>query len=241
MRSDTYKWLDDIQDRHWWVKARKEIVINLFEKYLDSGSLDILEIGFGTGGVLEAVSRYGKTWGMDNAEAVEYTKKRYPSDRLREGRLPDKVSFPENSFDRLIMLDVLEHIEDDFLSLKKTAKLLRSGGILFLTVPAFNFLWSKHDEDAMHMRRYSRGEIIQKLKEAGFDIVKCSYFNTFLFAPIVIAKLSNKIKAGSLEKRVLPRVIENLFYNIFRSEKMFLDRFSLPFGISIVCIAQKNK
>ncbi len=241
MRSDTYKWLDDIQDNHWWLNARKEIVTNLFEKYSDSDLLNILEIGFGTGGVLEAVSRYGQAWGMDSAEAIKYAQKRYPDTRLFEGRLPDEVPFPENSVDRVIMLDVLEHIEDDSLSLKKIAGLLRPGGMLFLTVPAFSFLWGKHDMDAMHRRRYSRREIIQKLKGAGFDIVKCSYFNMFLFFPIALAKMSNKIRTSSVEKKEFPQVIENLFYNIFRSEKIFLERFNLPFGISIICIVQKNK
>ncbi len=146
----------------------------------------------------------------------------------------------------MTVLDVLEHVDDDEKSLRAISDILNPGGLLLVTVPAYGFLWTSHDQANQHKRRYEIGDLRQKLKKAGFKVEKISYFNTFLFPPIFIIKLflllfSKNSKAAHFWKNLPPRFFNKTLKLIFSSEKYFLSKINFPFGISIVAIASENR
>jgi SAM-dependent methyltransferase len=148
-----------------------------------------------------------------------------------------------NSVGLIIALDVLEHIDNDMNAIRELYQVLRKRGILILTVPAFNFLWGTQDVVTGHKRRYSKKEITNKLREVGFDILKSSYFNFFLFFPILIARrmihlLGLKIES---ENEINFPLINFFLKVIFSLELYALEYFSFPFGVSILCIAKKKE
>jgi hypothetical protein len=133
---------------------------------------------------------------------------------------------------------VLEHIEDDKKALSKMATLVKDGGFLVLTVPAYKFLWNRHDDINHHYRRYSKKELIKKIPD-NLLIKKASYFNTFLFPMAIIDKLvlaKNK-KSYGLDPNMM---VNSVLYRIFSAEKTVLRFLNLPFGVSILLIAEKR-
>ena len=111
---------------------------------------------------------------------------------------------------------------------------LKSGGHFLITVPAFQLLWSKHDENHHHKRRYTKREIVSLLNEAGFEVQFASYFNFFLFPLALVGRMLGQTGAGK------PNALLNfLFEKIFSFEKNLLKFISLPIGLSIIAVAKK--
>ena len=140
-----------------------------------------------------------------------------------------------------LVADVVEHIKNDKKIINLFHKRLKNSGFLVLTVPAFNFLYSKKDIDLKHYRRYSLTEI-KKLIPDELKSIKLSYYNFFLFFPIVISiiffKLFNIQFIDTVEKT--PNIIINkLLYYIFNLEKFFLKFINFPFGVSLILFAKK--
>ena len=141
------------------------------------------------------------------------------------------------------MLDVIEHIPDDLAVMKDAYNKLPKGGYFIASVPAYMWIWSNHDKIHMHYRRYTRSGFNELLTEAGFKIEYTSYFNTFLFLPGALKRLSQKIFGNSKNEDPVDRVspwMNSLFNFIFKLESKFLGTFSFPFGLSIITICRKN-
>ena len=151
------------------------------------------------------------------------------------------MPFPDASFDAITMLDVLEHIEDDVGSLATIERLLRPGGTFLCTVPAFAFLWSGHDDDAQHKRRYTRPELRAKLEGAGLRVRKISYYNTFLFPPIVSAHylLGGRRRGSGTALREVATPLNAVLCRIFAAERHWLRVGTFPFGVSVLALARK--
>jgi SAM-dependent methyltransferase len=138
-------------------------------------------------------------------------------------------------------MDILEHLDDDAKGISELYRTLSKGGMLILTIPAFKFLWGIQDEVTAHKRRYSRPEIVNKLRQEGFKIMKSSYFNFFLFFPILFGRrliqlLGLKIES---ENKINFPLINFFLKIIFSLEPYLLKYFSFPFGVSIYCLAKK--
>jgi SAM-dependent methyltransferase len=154
----------------------------------------------------------------------------------------NKLPVRPNSVGLIIAMDILEHLENDSNGILEFYQALRKEGILLLTVPAFKSLWGIQDVVTGHKRRYSRKEITNKLREVGFEILKSSYFNFFLFFPILIARrmihlLGLKIES---ENEINFPLINFFLKVIFSLELYALKYFSFPFGVSIFCVARKS-
>src|SRR5262245_34544439 len=138
MDSDLYDQLWRVEQEHWWFRARRHIVWSLVDRFAQrgSGQRRVLDIGCGTGGNLYAMAdRYDVTGVEHSPQALEYARRRL-GDRVRAGSLPNEIDLPAESFDVVLMTDVLEHIEDDANSAVTALRLLRPGGIVVATVPA---------------------------------------------------------------------------------------------------------
>lgn len=230
-----------LEDKHWWFVGRRKIIESVLDKfYKKSASNKILEIGCGTGGNLPLLSKYGALTAIElYDEAIEIAAKRNICP-VYKGSLPDNIQL-ENKYDLICMLDVLEHIEDDSGALNNLASQLNSNGMLLITVPAYMFLWSAHDEIHHHQRRYTRKELEGIIMKSGLKIKYSTYFNTLLFPLVYSARLAGKlVNKNQASDANMPSPIVNLILqSIFQLEKLILRLISLPFGVSVLIIAEK--
>jgi SAM-dependent methyltransferase len=242
MELAAYHSLRDSQDRHWWFVGRRRIVAQLIRRFvrLPAGAR-VLEAGCGYGGNLAMLGEVGEVEAFefdDDARAHAATLLRRS---VAYGRLPDRVGFENENFDLIAMLDVLEHIDDDVGSLRALGERLAPGGSLLLTVPAVPWLWSDHDVLHQHKRRYTRALLIERLREAGFEVAGVGYFNTLLF-PLALAQrlLARILGAAAGDHSAPPEPINGLLAAIFSLEGRLLGRLPLPIGLSLFAVARKR-
>jgi SAM-dependent methyltransferase len=142
----------------------------------------------------------------------------------------------------IIATDILEHLEDDRRGIRECFQVLKRRGILILTVPAFKWLWGVQDLVTQHKRRYKRKEILNLLTLEGFEVLKSSYFNFFLFFPILLARRTTHLLGLKIrsENEINSPLLNLLLKGIFSLEPYILKHISFPFGVSILCIARKK-
>ena len=244
MNHAEYETMYRLESHYWWFVARRQLVTDIVTEHVQSGrnSARILDVGCGTGATREALASCGTIFGADmSAEALAFTRSRSEGP-LARSRV-ERLSFVDGCFDLVTALDVLEHADDDLASMKELFRALRPGGLLVITVPAFGFLWSEHDEALHHRRRYSAHELRNKLTRVGFDIERLSFFITFLFFPILLMRFAQNIFKKSVEPKtshiILPEWINNGLIGLLAIERWLLKYINLPFGVTIVCLARK--
>jgi len=118
-----------------------------------------------------------------------------------------------------------------------------------VTVPAYEWLWSEHDDINEHKRRYTRPQLRDRLTLPGAELVRLSYMNSLFALPVMLFRLARQL--GGREKTApadlksdvfpLPRIVNNIFKSLFSSEAVWLRHASLPFGISLICILRKHE
>lgn len=242
MNTEFYRIFFEVQKIHWWFVTKKKIILDIIDRYsINNRPKNILDIGCGSGLMLNSLNNLGQTFGMDMSdEAVSFSKEIF-NGRVEKGSLPDHIPYEENFFDLIIALDVIEHIDRDVDSLITIRSHLILGGKAIITVPAYMFLWSAFDEMNQHKRRYSRSELLEKLKDAGFTVEKISYYNTLLFPAIFAVRMLNNIllRNGASDLDVPNRPINYLLKKIFVLEKYLLRFGDFPFGVSILAVVRK--
>ena len=160
---------------------------------------------------------------------------------MRAG-LPDSMPFEKEQFQLITLLDVLEHIDDDQGSLHTLSNLLHRGGYLVLTVPAFPFLWSAHDTEHHHKRRYRAAQLRQAIESCGLQVQWLSYYNTWLFPAVASVRLLRKLLPGKevgSELALPPAPMNGVLEALYASERHWLGRLSAPFGVSLIAVARK--
>lgn len=248
MKLEEYERMYRFEDSYWWFVARRTLIASLLsQRYKKDGSLNILDIGCGTGAMLDVLAPFGTVAGADfSAEALEYCKKRgdhYPLARADARRLP----FADNSFDVVTAMDIIEHIDDDKAAASEIFRVLRPGGRLFSTVPAFQSLWSEHDEALHHYRRYTVPAFKDLIGRTGFSCEKITYTVTSLFPPIWLYRTISKYipKPQSVEKKAdlveFSGPVNNLLLKLSNLETRVVQRFNLPFGVTVACVAAKDE
>ena len=242
MELQAYQEMIELQQTHWWFCARRKILSSLLQKYVPVGNC-VLEVGAGTGANLALLEKWGTVTALEpNPFAANYLSQHFNVKIIRES-LPTARKTDLENFDLIAALDVLEHIKEEDSALNFIYQRLRPGGRAIITVPAFDFLWSSHDETLHHQRRYLKSELANKMKSAGLKIEFQSYFNFFLLPPALFVRLMDKFFKGlgqSGTKKSLPAVNHCLKF-IFGLESHVLRLSPLPFGLSIVIIGSKYR
>ena len=233
----------EVENFHWWFVVRRKLLKSILSSINIQKKAITLDIGCGTGSNLKALVSAGlDVIGLDQSIYALTLVKEKGDYSLMAGDL-NKLPLKTNSVGLIIAMDIFEHLQEDMVGIHESYRVLGEGGILIVTVPAFKFLWGIQDIVTGHKRRYSRREIMNKLKAAGFDILKSSYFNFFLFIPILIARrmiqlLGLKIRS---ENEVNSPLLNYIFKAVFSLEPYLLKYFSFPIGVSILCIGRKNE
>lgn len=247
MQIEQYKYMFDAEDHHWWYVGNHENFLNILERHkILKNGINVLDAGCGTGRWLQILKRayiINET-GIDNQEvAIDFSRTRGKMNLIC-GDLNTYV-FKESSFDLITSFDVICHRDvDDNLAIKNLHSYLKNDGSLLLSVPAFSFLYSKHDEVVYTRRRYTKKQIRLLLENNGFEIIKISYCVSLLFPLAFIKRVFNKLfkneKGSHNELNMPPLIINQLFLLIMRIENYLLKYISFPFGLSVMVLAKKS-
>lgn len=243
MKADTYQLMRKIEDGHWWFVARRKIIEDQLRSLAIPEHAGILEIGCGTGGNIALLNCFGDVTCVELDEAAAKLARERNISPVILGSLPDEMPHLSRQFDLVTLFDVIEHIEEDEASLRKCCTLLKPGGRLVITVPAFNFLWSQHDDENHHKRRYRRRDLVTLAQRCELSLDNISYFNFWLFPAIAAIKIMRKIipYRRSWQDMRQPNEISNkILQAIFSSERYILSRSSLPFGVSLIAVMTKK-
>jgi SAM-dependent methyltransferase len=237
-----YAEIDRIEHDHWWYVGRRAIVFDWVSRAARDRSNRILDIGCGTGYNVAYLQSLGfeSVVGLDLApDALAFARARGLR-RLVQGDAT-RAPFRRQSFDLVLALDLIEHVEDDGQALHGLFDLLRPGGTLLVFTPAYRFLWSRQDEVSHHFRRYTASELQSKIEAAGFTVAKLSYANTLLFPVVWAGRLARKLRPNRRvsENEMHPAWANRWLQAVFAAERPLLRHLNLPFGVSLLCLARK--
>lgn len=239
MEADLYQQMRTLEDEHWWFVARRKIIASVLKTLQLPAGAEILEVGCGTGGNIPMLQRFGSVIGIEHDESAAGLARQRNIAPILAGELPHGLPAFPGRFDVIALFDVIEHIEQDLESLVALSALLNPGGRMIITVPAFNFLWSRHDDENQHKRRYRRRTLVRLAGQSGLRLHYLSYFNTWLFPPVAAVRLFRKLfpYEESWKDMHMPAALVNqLLQKIFSSERYLIGRASLPFGISLIAV-----
>lgn len=241
MEDYLYKDLYNFEDKHWWHISKRDICLKLISQYTNGKKLKMLDIGCGTGKNVESFNSQGECWGVDySRRALQFCRKRKLKNVVQGSA--EKLPFPSHSFEVVSLLDVLEHVDEE-KTLQEAYRVLKNNGLMIITVPAFSWLWSEWDVVLHHKRRYSLPSLKQILKTHQFEVKKISYLYSFLVIPVFLIR---SIKSRFLKYeyasdfKLGSKLVNRIFLWISRLESKLMLTTGLPFGTSLICVAQKK-
>lgn len=247
MNHDEYQAMFELETTYWWHVGRRIILAETIRRHIASPVDQALDIGCGTGGNFSVLSRFSKTViGLDTSpQALNYCRSRgWNTVALiqEDGRLP----FSDETAHLITLFDILEHVADERPLLGEIRRVLRSDGLLIITVPAFQFLWSEHDVALHHYRRYTRKNLTRLLTDEGLRIISASYVITFSFPIILLYRILKGVMnffrphASKTSYVRLPSPLNAFFIRILALESKLLAYISFPFGTSVLIVAAKR-
>jgi SAM-dependent methyltransferase len=239
-----YKELADTEAAHWWFVGRRAVIASALRRLPIPKRARILEVGCGTGGNLSLLRQFGEVSAMDaSPDAVEKAASISGGHcRIEIGECPDRVPFADERFDLICLFDVLEHVEADVKTLAILSTRLSSHGSMVVTVPAYRWLWSAHDEFLHHKRRYTLAELRAKASAAGLVPIRLTYFNTFLFPLVAVSRAWSRVmRRDAMGTAIPPRPVNAALLRIFAAEHMLLKRIAMPYGVSILGIFTRSR
>jgi SAM-dependent methyltransferase len=225
--------------RHWYFLGRLALIVRVLERTLPPAPCRILELGCGTGNVLQALGRFGEAVGVEHDPGLRAVGRAAGLD-IRAGTLPADVPVPDGWADAVLLLDVIEHLDDDVGGLRAARNAVRPGGLVMVTVPAYAWMWSAHDVALGHRRRYTARRLRAALDAAGLRVERVSYFNTVLFPAIAGVRLLKKaVGSTAHDLHRLPAVVNALLTRLFALERHVALSPGLPFGTSLLALARR--
>jgi SAM-dependent methyltransferase len=228
------------EDRtHWWFLGRRAVILAEMARRLPAGGSRLAELGCGSGGMLEAIGRFGAAVGVETDPALRAHALARGLD-VRAGSLPEAVPLEAGAWDAVCLFDVLEHVDDEAGAVAACRRLLAPRGRLFVTVPAYRWLWSRHDELLGHRRRYTARRLRGAVEAAGLAVERLTYFNTLLAPAVMAVRLARAAlrRPGHDLDRPAP-LVNRVLAACFAAEARLLRWVSPPFGISLLLVARR--
>ncbi len=229
---------------NWWYVSRRRIIISFMKKFAD-GDAKILDIGCSGGELISELKKVGykNVYGIDkSADAVKICEQK----GIKNVFIGDagKVKFENVKFDFVIFSDVLEHFKNDAGALRLWKRALAQNGKMIIFVPAFQSLWSNHDIEAHHFRRYSKKDFFKVIDGVGLKIEEFGFWNFACTVPLyILRKIKNskifKMKSNDIYK--LPNFLNGLLLNYMDLENFsILSGIKFPFGVSMFAVVSKK-
>ena len=228
---------------HWYYAAKGRALLKLLK---NSSAKLVLDVGAGSGVFSKLL--------LDKSisQQAVCVDPGYTSEQKKESHNGKEILFTrkiqEINPDLILMMDVIEHVDDDIGLIKEYAKFMSSESQLIITVPAFMLLWSGHDVFLEHKRRYTLKSLEQAVKDAGLQPVRTNYFFASLFPLIAVIRFINRIKLKNRNKfsaksdlKKYPNFINDLLIKIHDIERLTFFPFNRLMGLTIFCVAKKPK
>ncbi|HEX4008600.1 MAG TPA: class I SAM-dependent methyltransferase [Solirubrobacteraceae bacterium] len=232
-----------VDERHWWYRGRRRIIRAELDRLPLPPNPRVLDAGCGSGRTLQELVEYGAVSGIElSEEAAELARERALGE-VEVGRL-EELPWADETFDLITCLDVIEHVPDDVVALTELRRVVAPGGWLLVTVPAYQALWSQHDEANHHYRRYSRAALRGAAASAGWELRRMSSFNSLLLAPAAAVRLARRrarSSDGSANDLALgPEWLNDVLERPLALEASWLGRGrTLPMGLSLLAVLQR--
>jgi SAM-dependent methyltransferase len=239
MERAVYDAMAELDERHWWYRARREVIASLIRrKARPAAGARLLEIGCGTGHNLAMLGEFGSV----DALEVDQTARAIAENRL--GRkvfsapLPELAGIPERAYDLVAAFDVIEHVPDDHAALEGIARRLKPGGKFVATVPAHQWMWSAHDVVNHHQRRYSKRALSELIERSPLKLDAIGYFNSLLFPLAVAQRVASKVtRKDDADLAMPPAPLNYALERVFAAERALIGRVPLPPGLSLFAVA----
>ncbi len=240
MNKNEYVKMFSLENKHFWFLAKRSFA-DVFINPIQGSVSKILDVGCGTGGMTQHLSKYGVVEGIDSdISAVKYSLKRKIKVRLGDA---NKTSGIKDKYDLVTLFDVLYHknIPDPKKVVKNVAAIIKKGGYILVTDSAMSCLYSSHDLHLGGVRRFSSLEMRTMLEQSGFQVIRISYIYFFIFPLVFLRRvvLDKFVAKGSDVEEVIP-AINILLLFLLRIEAYILKWFDFPWGSSIIALAKKK-
>lgn len=234
----------DADERHWWYRGRRRVIRAELDRLGLRTGADILDAGCGSGRTLAELVDYGTVSGIELSEQAAEIARARGLGEVRVGRL-EQLPWPDESFDLITCLDVIEHTPDDRVTLRELRRVCRPEGWLLVTVPAYQALWSQHDEANHHYRRYSRAALRDAAGEAGWELRCVTSFNSVLLAPAAAVRIAGRWRDTSRDGYSNDLDIGPAWMNTALEWPMALEAGwlrrgrTLPLGLSLLAVMRR--
>ncbi|HZO87015.1 MAG TPA: methyltransferase domain-containing protein [Chthonomonadaceae bacterium] len=247
MNDPEYERMYRLEDTYWWFVGRHRLVEALMRaRFGPPGArpeTTILDIGCGTGAMSKRLTRWGRVVSADFSPlALQFSRRR--GLRHLVGADAMRLPFASERFDALVAMDMLEHLPNDCAALCEFYRVLKLGGYVFATVPAYPRLWSEHDIALMHHRRYLRHQVAERFTAAGFRLKKLSHTMTALYPLVVMQRHLNARRPPhdppEAAMPLFPAPINAALTGLLTLENALARRVNFPFGVTILCVAVKR-
>jgi SAM-dependent methyltransferase len=229
-----------VEDRHWWYRGRRSVLERVIEDLHLPGGARILDAGCGSGRNMVEFARHGTVTGVELSDTSVALARERGAGEVIEGSVLE-MPFEPGTFDMAASLDVIEHLEDDLTALRELRRVVAPGGALLVTVPAYQWLWSGHDEINHHFRRYTRRSLQQIGEQAGWQQVRTTYFNSLLLPAAILLRVldrfSRKTTESSLDLWIPPVPVNWVLERPLALESALIGRGGrIPAGLSLLAV-----
>jgi len=241
MKRQFAKQYANLEEWHWWFRGRQRILETVLRREYDSNnSISIASVGCGPAEGLQWLEQFvgprGKIVGID-VEPI-HARSIAPHIEYVIGKLETALIAP-GSFDAVLALDVLEHLDNDAVGLYQAAQMVKPEGLLLITVPALPSLWGGQDVISHHHRRYTKATLLRTFERAGLPSPRVSYFNTLLFPPVAGLRWTRRALGKATVARsdfddTRPGLMNEVLASVFAVERHIVPRMSLPIGVSLL-------
>ena len=239
MERVVYQQMAELDDRHWWYRARRRIIADLIRREVrPPADAQILELGCGTGHNLAMLSGFGHVEGLELDEEARALSEKRLGRKIMSSPLPELNEVRDRHYDLIGAFDVIEHIEDDHAALASIASRLKPGGKFVMTVPAHQWMWSAHDVVNHHKRRYSKSRLRALIEGSPMKLDRVGYFNSLLFPLAVAERAASRLRGkNDADVKLPPAPLNALLEKVFDAERYLVGRFPLPPGLSLFAVA----
>jgi SAM-dependent methyltransferase len=239
MEREVYEAMAEHDERHWWYRARRQVVAELIRRKVSlSQDAKLLEIGCGTGHNLPMLGEFGQVDALEVDPTARGMAEKRLGRTVLSSPLPALEGVSDDTYDMVAALDVVEHIPDDKAALEGIARVLKPGGKLLMTVPAHQWMWSAHDVVNHHQRRYSKRDFKKLVDQSPLQLETIGYLNSLLFPLAMAQRLTSKI-TGEEDANLAPPAepVNQVLERVFALERRLIGRIPLPPGLSLFAVA----